>query len=85
MVMKNITQKEISKRLGVEPSLFCKIINGKKRPTATRAAHLEMVSGIGIRTWLFSKHGDIRKELERVYGKINFKRGRLPGKREVKK
>lgn len=83
--MKNITQREISKRLGVDPSFFCKIINGKKKPTAKKAAHLETVSGIGIRTWLYSKNSEIKKELEKVYGKINFKRGRLPGKREVKK
>lgn len=83
--MKTITQREMSKRLKVDPSFLCKIINGKKRPTADRAANLEVVSGIGIRTWLFGKPAEIKRELEKVYGKINFKRGRFPGKREAKK
>jgi transcriptional regulator with XRE-family HTH domain len=83
--MKTITQRSISKRLGLDPSFFCKLINGKQRPSALKAANLEVVTGIGIRTWLFGKPVELKRELERVYGKINFKRGRLPGKAEVKK
>ena len=85
MVMKKITQKELSNRLGLDPSFLCKVLKGLKHPSPDKSAHLEMVSGIGIRTWLFGKPAEMKKELERVYGKINFKRGRLPGKREVKK
>lgn len=84
MVMKTTTQKHISKRLGLDPSFFCKLINGKQRPSAQKAAALEVSTGIGIRTWLYGKPVELKRELERVYGKINFKRGRLPGKREVK-
>jgi transcriptional regulator with XRE-family HTH domain len=80
--MKTITQRELSKRLGVDPSFFCKVINGKKRPNADKAARLESVSGIGIRTWLFGKPTELRRELERVYGKINFLKGRRPSHKE---
>ena len=58
---------------------------GKSRPSATKAAELEVVTGIGIRTWLFGRNVEIRRELERAYGKINFRRGRLPLKKEAKK
>lgn len=85
MVMKTTTQRTLSKRLGLNPSAFCKIINGKQRPSAAKAANLEVVTGIGIRTWLFGKPVELKRELERVYGKINFKRGRLPGKSGDKK
>ena len=83
--MKTTTQKSLSTRLGEDPAFFNKMLNGKKKPTAARAAKLERQTGIGIRTWLFGKPDEIRRELEKVYGKINFKRGRLPKQREVKR
>jgi transcriptional regulator with XRE-family HTH domain len=83
-INRTTTQREISKRLGVNPSYFCKIIHGKKRPTADKAAMLETSSGIGIRTWLYGKPTEIKKELEKVYGKINFLKGRFPKQIEVK-
>ena len=82
--MKTITQKLLAERLGEDPAFFNKMLKGKKRPTARRAAKLEVSTGIGIRTWLFGKPEEIKRELERIYGKINFKRGRLPKKTEVK-
>jgi transcriptional regulator with XRE-family HTH domain len=83
--MKITTQKSLSERLGIDPALFSKMLKGKKRLTASKAARVEHITGIGIRIWLFGKPEEIRRELERVYGRINFKRGRLPGKREAKK
>ena len=83
--MKTITQKSLSIRLQEDPAFLNKMLNGKKKPTAGRAEKLERKTGIGIRTWLFGKPDEIRRELEKVYGKINFKRGRVPGKREAKK
>ena len=74
--MKTTTQRSIAKRLDIDPSFFCKLINGKQRPSARRAASLEVSTGIGIRTWLFGRPDDIRRELERAFGKINFKTGR---------
>lgn len=85
VVMKTTTQKSLSEKLGIDPALFNKVLKGKKRLTALKSAKAEQVTGIGIRTWLFGKPEEIRSELEKVYGRINFKRGRLPGKREVKK
>lgn len=83
--MKIITQKSLSELLEVDPALLSKVLRGKKRFTAEKSAKVEHKTGIGIRTWLYGKPEDMRRELERVYGRINFKRGRLPGKREVKK
>lgn len=85
MAMKTITQKELSNRLGVDPSFFCKVINGKKRTSPDKAATLELVSGIGIRTWLYGKPVELKKELEKVYGKINFLKGRFPKQNEAQK
>jgi transcriptional regulator with XRE-family HTH domain len=81
--MKTIIQKELSSRLQLDPPFFNKILSGKKKPTAPVAARLEQLTGIGIRTWLFGKPEEIKRELEKIYGKINFKRGRLPGKKQV--
>lgn len=78
------TQRMVARRIGVSPSQFCQMLKGKKRPSPPMASRLEVLTGIGIRTWLFGKPDEIRRELEKVYGKINFKRGRVPGKREVK-
>lgn len=83
--MKTTTQRNISKKLGLTPSTFCKLISGTYRPSAKVAAALEVATGIGLRSWLFGKPSEIKRELERVYGKINFKRGRLPHKKEVGK
>ena len=83
--MKTITQKSLAMRLGEDPAFFNKMLRGKGRPSATRAAKLEVATGIGIRTWLFGSPTEIKRELEKVYGKINFKRGRLPKKAEVSK
>ena len=83
--MKRITQKQLASVLGLSAPYLSEILGGKKKPSASKSALLELVTGIGIRTWLFGKNHEMRRELERVYGKINFKRGRLPGKREVKK
>lgn len=49
------------------------------------AARLESISGVGRMTWMYGRPLDIRRELERVYGRINFRRGRLPVKRGGKK
>ena len=76
--MKIITQKQIAQRVGLDPSFLSKIMAGKSRPSATKAAELEVVTGIGIRTWLFGRNVEIRRELERAYG-------RLPLKKEAKK
>ena len=78
-VMKTITQKTLSTRLGEDPAFFNKMLHGKKKPNAARAAKLEKQTGIGIRTWLYGTPGEIKRELEKVFGKINQKRGRLPG------
>ena len=83
--MKITTQKQIAQRVGLDPSFLSKIMAGKARPSATKAAELEVVTGIGIRTWLFGRNVEIRRELERAYGKINFRRGRLPLKMEAEK
>ena len=83
--MKRITQKQLAIALGLSAPYLSEILGGKKKPAAQKAGHLESVTGIGIRTWLFGKNHELRRELEKVYGKINFKRGRLPGKLEVKK
>ena len=83
--MKTITQKSLSTMLGEDPAFFNKMLHGKKKPNAARAAKLEKQTGIGIRTWLYGTPSEIKRELEKVFGKINQKRGRLPGKREVKR
>lgn len=83
--METITQTKLSEALGVDPAFLCKVLKGYKRPTSARALALESASGVGRMTWLYAKPCEIRRELERVFGKINFKRGRLPGRREVKK
>jgi transcriptional regulator with XRE-family HTH domain len=83
--MKIITQKQTAQRLGLDPSFFSKIMAGKSRPSAIKAAELEVVTGIGIRTWLYGRPGEIIRELERAYGKINFRRGRVPARKKVKR
>ena len=82
---RTITQKDLAGVLGVKRSNLSELFSGKRRFGAKRAASLEQTTGIGIRTWLFGKPDEIRRELEKVYGKINFKRGRVPGRREAKK
>jgi hypothetical protein len=46
---------------------------------------MESMSGIGRMSFLYAKPSEIKKELERVYGKINFRRGRVPKIKEVSK
>ena len=83
--MKTITQKTLSTRLGEDPAFFNKMLHGKKKPNAARAEKLAKQTGIGHMTWLYGTPSEIKRELEKVFGKINFKRGRVPGKRAVKK
>lgn len=82
---RTITQKDLAEILGVKRSNLSEVFSGKLRFGSERSARLEKITGIGIRTWLFGKPDEIRKELEKVYGKINFKRGRLPKQIEVKR
>ena len=85
VIMKITTQKQIARHLGLDPSFFSKVMAGKSRPSVAKAAALEVATGVGIRTWLYGRPAEIRRELEKVYGKINFRRGRLPLKREAEK
>lgn len=82
---RTITQKELAGILGVKRSNLSEMLSGKLGLGRDRSARLEQITGIGIRTWLFGTPDEIKRELEKVYGKINFKRGRLPKQREVKK
>ncbi len=81
--MKITTQRKISGALGVDPALLSKVLKGKKRLTAQKAAKIEHETGIDIRILLFGNPEEIRAELEKVYGQINFKRGRCPVIKEV--
>ena len=85
VLMKRITQKELSNKLGVNAPFLCNLLKGNKRPTADKAAKMESMSGIGRMSFLYAKPSEIKKELERVYGKINFRRGRVPKIKEVSK
>lgn len=81
-----ITQRALAKRLGLKPPKLCRMLKGKVSASADEADKLEKVSGIGIRMWLYrSNHVALKEALELVYGTINFKRGRLPGKSGDKK
>ena len=84
MIMKRtITQKSLAEILTMSSVQIHMILSGRRKVGAKKAAALEYLTGIGIRTWLFGSPAEIRIELERVYGRINFKRGRPPkSKRE---
>ena len=82
--MKTITQKELSKKIGVDPSWLSKMLRGEKRPNAKFAALLEKETGIGIRVWLYSDHSETIKQLEEIYGPINRKLGRPPKQEQTK-
>jgi len=71
-------QSDIAKRLGLSTSFFCHIINGQRRPSSKKALELEGKTGISIMIWLYGDVCKLRKELEAIYGKINFGKGRLP-------
>jgi len=77
LMERTITQRELAKVLGVNRSNLSELLNGKKRFGKNKSARLEEITGIRLRTWLFGKPEEIRQELEKVYGRINFKRGRL--------
>lgn len=75
--MKRIKQTDIANELGIAASFFCHIINGQRRPSPQKAIELEKKSGIERMIWLYGKHHDLRRELEKKYGKIiNFSKGR---------
>ena len=78
------TQKEIAKALKLSTSFLFYIIQGKQRPSSARALELERLSGIGRMQWLYGSAPELRREIERVFGKINVKRGR-PKSKEVAK
>jgi len=79
---RTIAQRELAKVLGVNRSNLSELLSGKKRFGKNNSARLEKITGIELRTWLFGKPEEIRCELEKVYGRINFKRGRLPKNEE---
>lgn len=78
MKKRTITQKELAEILGVQRSNLSEFFSGKRRFGAKRSARLEHTTGIGLRLWLFGAPNEIRRELEKIYGRINFQRGRLP-------
>ena len=80
-----IFQKDIAAVLGINKSGVSALFRGKRRFSSKRAANLERITGIGIRTWLYGTPEEIKRELEKVYGTINFKRGRPLGKTETSK
>ena len=81
--MKTITQKELSKRLGMDFSNLSKVLRGKRKVSTEKAADLEQITAIGLRVWLFGTPVQIQDEIEKIYGKINFRRGRPFKKKEV--
>ena len=83
--MERITQTVLAETLGVTRPFLCELLQGKRRVMPDTAARLESISGVGRMTWMYGRPLDIRRELERVYGRINFRRGRLPVKRGGKK
>ena len=74
--MKRRKQTDVAKDLGLPPSFFCHIINGQRRPSTKKALDLEKRSGVARMVWLYGNVTDLRRELEAVYGKINFAKGR---------
>jgi len=71
-----ITQGRLSNLLSLPASQLHGILHGYRRPSAAKAVHLEDVSGVERMTWLYSDHKEITRSLEKVYGKINFSKGR---------
>ena len=67
---------ELAKALNLAPSFLFYILKGERRPSSARALILEGISGVGRMTWLYGTPAELRRGLERVYGKINTKRGR---------
>jgi len=78
--MKIITQKILAKKLGLTPSHLHYILKGERRPSSKNAVRLERRSGVGRMVWLYGTKKEIRREIERSFGKINFKRGRVPAR-----
>jgi len=76
MRQKIITQKKLAGKLRLSPSHLCEILGGLKRPSSKKASQLERVSGVGRMIWLYGSKSEIKRELERAFGKINFGRGR---------
>lgn len=74
--MKTITQVNVAKCLGVNPSFISLILSGKRRFSPGMAMSISRKTGIDASVLIFSNHKIIKKELERVYGPINNKRGR---------
>ena len=46
------TQADLARTLGVTPQAVSQWLDGTKRPTADRMAHLERLYGIPMREWL---------------------------------
>ena len=74
--MKRITQKAVASELGIPESFLHYILNGKRRPSAKRAAVLERKTGIGRMTWLYGSPGRIKKELESTFGPFGVRKKR---------
>ena len=85
MKRRTITQKELAEILGVQRSNLSEFFRGKRRFGAKRSARSEQTTDIGLRLWLFGTPNEIKAQLEKVYGKINFRRGRVPLKKEGRK
>lgn len=69
-----ITQKKLAHNLKMKTSYLSKVLSGQRRLSRSRAYAVAKDTGIKVETILY---GDFAAALERKYGPINFKRGRM--------
>ena len=83
--MKHANLTEVARSLGISAPFLCEIRKGKKSFSKHTARRVSESTGIPLEKVLFADGESLYRELERAYGKINFRRGRLPLKKEGRK
>jgi len=69
-----ITQKKLAHHLKMKTSYLSRVLAGQRRLSRSRAYSVSKNTGIKVETILY---GDFVAALEKKYGSINFKRGRM--------
>jgi len=65
--MRHGKQIKIANWIGESPSYISRILNGKKRPSPSRAEVFEGVTGVPMRDWLLLDHKKLKAKVEIAY------------------
>ena len=65
--MRTETQKQIAQWCGLREPFLSQIFNGRKRPSAMRAAELEEITGVSLRDWLLLPHDELKRKVIVAY------------------